>query len=122
MHELDMVYVTNKNDFVHLDRYDGKDYVFNPGEKALIPVFAAELMFGFGLTDKTPALLRHGWAFKIDPKTKVFTEDEEGIKKLRNFIFTRAVMVEANADDPAVVVEPPKPTRRGARLDDAALV
>jgi len=50
--------------------------------------------FGYNLVDKTNALQRLGWATRYDPKLKTLVDDESGIKKLANFVFTEAVLVE----------------------------
>jgi hypothetical protein len=125
MHPLDTIYVTNRNDFVHLDRYDGEDYIFDPGVKVPVSIFAAELMFGFGLVDKTAALLRHGWAFQIDPKTKQVTEHPDGVNWLRKFTFSKAVMVEETIDEPPPsdeLEEIKKTPRKLPRAGETALV
>jgi hypothetical protein len=90
---MSMFYVTNKNEDVHEDRYDGEDFVFPPGERVLLSEDAARHMFGKGLVDKTDTLLRLGWANKIDPVKKVYVENTEGVKRLANFVFEEAVMM-----------------------------
>lgn len=87
------VFVTNKNDFPHVDRYNGKDYVFEPGHKQMVPHDAAAHMFGFGRIDKTENLVRLGWANRLD---------DEGVKWLAKFVFTDAKVVE---DDEMTVAE-----------------
>lgn len=89
-----MIFVTNRNDFHHVDMFDGVAYEFAPMEKIAIPIDAARHMFGFGLEDKTETLVRLGWAMKYDPAKKTFVENEEGVKHLARFVFTKAVMVE----------------------------
>lgn len=79
----DQVFVTNKNAERHTDRYDGTDYDFPSGEKVLVSIEAARLFFGFGMADKTEALVRQGWA-----------NSEEGVTRLARFVFTQGVMVE----------------------------
>jgi hypothetical protein len=90
------IFITNRNDFHHVDRYDGVEYHFPPGEKVAIPQEAATHLFGTGLADRSETLVRLGWAMRYDPKTKQFEEDASGVRKLANFIATRAVMVEEN--------------------------
>jgi hypothetical protein len=87
------IFVTNKNDFVHSDRYDSEDYVFPPNERVLIPMDAAVHLFGHNLRDKTDALVRLGWAMKYDSRAKNFVENEDGVKKLAKFVFDEAVTV-----------------------------
>lgn len=90
---MNSVFVTNKNEFLHQDRYDGEDFVFPPGEKALIPIDAAVHMFGYGLADKNNTLVRLGWAMRYDADAKNYVENEEGVRKLANFVFEEAAMV-----------------------------
>ena len=42
-------------------RYDGQDYVFKPGVTVALSEEAATHIFGYGLDDKTRALIRLGW-------------------------------------------------------------
>lgn len=84
------IFVTNKNEFLHTDRYNGVEFVFPAGEKTLVPVDAARLFFGFQAPDKTEALIRQGWG-----------NDPEGPKKLARFIFTQGVMVEVPIEQAA---------------------
>jgi hypothetical protein len=74
------VYITNKNNFVHEDRFDGQTYVFEPGVAQVVPHDAASHMFGWNKKDKTPTLLRMGWA----------NQGMEGVKKLSKFIIEEA--------------------------------
>ena len=87
------VFVTNKNEFQHEDRFDGEDFVFRPGEKVLIPEDAAQHMFGRGMADKSDTLSRLGWGLKFDPKTGKVGDDPDGVRKLANFVFEDAVLV-----------------------------
>jgi hypothetical protein len=86
------VYVTNKNPEPHVDRFDGEDFYFAPNQQVLVPIEAATHLFGYGLADKTDTLVRLGWAMKYDPTVKNFVEDEQGVKRLANFVFEEAVM------------------------------
>lgn len=95
---LQEIFVTNKNDFHHSDRFNGIDYDFPPNERVLIPVIAAEHMFGFNQRDKTTVLQRLGWAMKYDPEKKSFTENMDGVRQLAKFVFTKGVMVEESVD------------------------
>lgn len=87
------IFVTNTNDFDHVDAYDGEEYVFPKGERVMIPEEAAVHFFGRGLKDKSDALVRLGWAMKYDTDKKQFVEDTQGVQKLARFIFDEAVMV-----------------------------
>lgn len=96
------VFVTNKNDFHHSDRWDGEDFDFPPGERVQVPVEAAVHMFGLGLEDKTDVLVRLGWNTKYNRETKAIEDDSTaGVKKLARFVFTQGVLVEAPVDSPA---------------------
>jgi hypothetical protein len=97
----DTIFVTNRNDFFHADRFDGVDYAFPPQEKVAVSVEAATHMLGFNVKDKTDTLVRLGWASKYDTVAKRTVEDPDGVKKLARFVFTRAVMVEERLDTPA---------------------
>lgn len=120
MHE-PMVFVTNKNEFHHYDRYDGTDYHFPPGERVCIPIAAAEHFFGYRKPDKNDSLQRQGWAFKIEKDAEgrsKTVESPEGIKKLARFVFSKAVLVEEKEplpsvpgqdDDPPVTAAPSRP-------------
>jgi hypothetical protein len=87
------IFVTNNNDFDHVDAYDGEEYLFPQGERVLIPEEAAVHFFGRNLKDKTETLVRLGWAQVYDKDKKQFVENPEGVKKLSRFVFDEAVMV-----------------------------
>lgn len=84
------VFVTNKNGFYHEDMFDSVTYAFPSGEKVLVPEVAAAHMLGFGRQDKTETLVRLGWANTRKDKEGV----EEGVRKLANFVFSKAKVVE----------------------------
>lgn len=83
------IFVTNKNDFTHVDRFDGNDYVFDPQSKQMLSEEAAAHMFGYGRKDRSENLVRLGWANRVN---------DEGVKWLAKFIFTEARVVEAEGD------------------------
>ena len=83
-----MLFVENRNQFDHVDRYNGTDYAFPAGEKVPVDEIVAQHCFGWGLQDKTDALLRQGWGNTPD-----------GIRKLKNFVFTPGVFVEQTAQE-----------------------
>ena len=95
----EMLFCVNKNNFHHEDSYDGKLYQFPPGQKVMVPFDAAQHMFGLGVPDKTSIMHRLGWGFKYDSDTKSFTEDKEAVTKLKNFVFTKAVVIEQPAGE-----------------------
>ena len=80
-----MIFVTNNNEFEHMDSYDGEKFFWGPGEKLPVPEEAAKHMFGYGKPDKAEALVRLGWNW----------DEEVGISKLRKFVFTKAQIVES---------------------------
>lgn len=86
------IFVTNKNEFPHEDAYDGVPFVFMPGEKAALTRAAATHMFGFNLKDKTETLVRLGWAN---------LPNDEGVNRLRKFVFTEAQLVERPVEEQA---------------------
>lgn len=98
----EMLFVTNKNEFTHVDRFNGQDFVFPPKEKVMLSMEAAQHMFGLGLPDKSAVMHRLGWGFKYDPVAKTFDEDKEAVMKLKNFVFTKAKLVESPAVEETV--------------------
>ena len=86
------VFVTNENEFIHEDRYNGEDFVFPPGEPVLVPFDAAVHMFGYQLADQTDVLVRLGWAMMYDPVKKQMVENPDGVRKLANFVFEEATV------------------------------
>lgn len=104
------VFVQNKNDFVHFDRHNGIDYVFEPGQKLAIPVEAAAHMLGFGRADKTDNLIRLGWANRAA---------DEGVKWLSKFVFLEAKLVESGepAEDLPMPVDMVLPSAKKVRPD-----
>lgn len=101
----EMLFVTNKNNFHHEDRFDGHDYAFPPGQKVMLSLEAAAHMFGLGVPDKSSVMHRLGWAFKYDPERKTFVEDTDAVAKLKNFVFTKAKLVESPAEETPVAHE-----------------
>jgi len=79
-----MIFVTNKNDFEHQDRFAGIDYYWGPGEKNAVPEEAATHMFGYNRADKSENLVRLGWNW----------DTAAGVERLRKFVFTNASLVE----------------------------
>ena len=83
----EMLFCENRNEFHHQDRYGGEDYVFPPHQKVMLSMEAAQHV-----------MHRLGWSFKYNPETKTFYEDKDAVTKLKNFIFTKARMVEETPD------------------------
>jgi len=80
MQRTQTIWVINGNADPHEDRFNGDDYVFPVGEPVEIPLEGADLMFGYGLKDKTPTLMRSGRA----PTAK---DIPTGLKWLSGFSF-----------------------------------
>jgi hypothetical protein len=100
------VFVTNGNAEPYTDQFDGAEYTFPPGERVMISTDAATHIFGFNLVDKSETLVRAGRAMKLDPKTRQFIEDPQGVEWLRNFVFEEAVMVAKSALSKALEASP----------------
>jgi hypothetical protein len=113
-----MVKVTNKHPVRFRDRFDGKDYVFEPNEAVIMNEDAAKHIFGYGDPNKVPYLSRIG---------KMTTTQVDGagglkdaMKWLERFEFREQVLkmedkvVEALpfADDP---IEEQAPVTKGSR-------
>ena len=102
----EMLFVENRNEFHHTDAFDGRTYQFPPGQKVMLSLEAAQHMFGVGQADKTSVMHRLGWGFTYDPVTRGFGEDHEAVKKLKNFVFTKAKLVEEQDVPPGRVTLP----------------
>lgn len=60
----DVVVVTNRNGSIYKDGCAGIQYAFPPGEDVLIPTDAARHIFGYGLENRMPNMVRMGIANK----------------------------------------------------------
>ncbi len=74
------LWVVNRGHEVFRDRFDGEDYIFEPGEPLEIPAAAAKLIFGWGEENKGRCLQRLGWA-------RTNLDLEAGLKRLNQFTF-----------------------------------
>ena len=108
------IWVTNKGEEFFSDYHHGFKYEFQPGQPVALPLEAAQHIFGYGVDDKTPHLIRIGWL-------KYSNEVEEAYAKLHQFMFSTA-KPELNHELPSVVGEvTPLPRRgRGAKRLHAA--
>ncbi len=88
-----MIFVKNTNDFDHVDRYNGVDYLFPVGEEVMVDEAAAAHMLGYGKADKSETMNRLGWSFKYDEEAKKVVPDLSGVDKLKNFIFSQGTFV-----------------------------
>lgn len=55
-----MIKVTNHNSARFIDRYDGREYVFEPNQPVILHEDAARHIFGYGDQNKAPYLSRIG--------------------------------------------------------------
>jgi hypothetical protein len=57
-----LVRVLNASGASHKDRFNGQEYVFPADETVVVPVEAAQHIFGMGLSDRSKLIVRLGWA------------------------------------------------------------
>ena len=109
------VYVTNDGSMGLTDGWDGKVYSFVPGETVEIPVFVAGHIFGYGFEDKTPHVIRLGWAKTTNDIPKALTWLENFRISTEPPTVRRPVSPEAtdSAKPPPVVASP----RRGRGVE-----
>ena len=115
----DTVYVTNEGEMSLTDGWDGVAYVFQPGKTVQIPAFVAGHIFGYNVEDKTPHVIRLGWA-------KTTNDIPKAMAWLENFVITtepptvrRSVSPEAT--DSAQPPPAPQP-RRGRGVEASATI
>lgn len=103
------VWVTNMGEESFEDCHLGMKYEFKPGIPTAIPVATAVHIFGYGVEDKSPQLVRLGWL-------KYSNELEAALAKLGKFKFS-SVAPEQSHEVPSVVdgVAPPSLRGRGAK-------
>jgi len=108
------IWVTNKGTEGFSDYYHGFLYNFEPGIPVALPEAAAQHIFGYGVDNKTPHLIRLGWL-------KYSNELDAALQKLNSFMFSTA-KPETNHEPPSVVDEvAPLPVRgRGVKRLHAA--
>lgn len=94
------IYVCNQNEQPFKGRYDGIDYVFAVGKTVAIPDMAAQHIFGYGLVDKQPTLVRWGLM-------KTSTDIDGALKWLGNFVFGE--QPEPEVPDLSKLVSQPEP-------------
>jgi len=75
------IFVTNNSDKKLLDGFAGAKYVFEPGETVEIPTEAARHIFGYGVDDKHPHLVRLGWI-------KTEEDWDAGVERLSNWVLS----------------------------------
>ena len=88
------IYVTNNGNTSLEDGWNGERFTFAPGIQVEIPVGAAQHIFGYGVDDKVPHLIRLGWL-------KMSNEVEAGMKRLAEFSFSdRPLIKRIHASSP----------------------
>jgi hypothetical protein len=110
----DTVYVTNEGEMSLTDGWDGTHYVFAPGKTVEIPAFVAGHIFGHGVEDKTPYVIRLGWA-------KTTNDLPKALAWLENFVITTEPPLVRRAVSPEATdsAKPPSalPMRRGRGVE-----
>lgn len=56
------VWVTNRSGSEHSDSYSGVVYEWKAGTTVEMPDIAAQELFGYGIDDKVPFVVRNGWS------------------------------------------------------------
>lgn len=98
-----MIGVTNNGKETLGARYDGQDFEFKPGVPVALSDEAATHIFGYGLDDKSRALIRLGWLVNS-------TALNDALKRLDDFVFSEAKVV---FDEPAQINGTPMAERGG---------
>jgi len=92
---METVYVTNNSGKTLVADYAFKNYEFPVGETVQLAVDAARHIFGFGVNNKEPHLIRLGFM-------RVNTEREQALEKLEKFEISH-VAPEQNRSLPSAV-------------------
>ena len=93
--------VINHSKADHTDSYGGVTYVFKIGEEVEISESAAQELFGYGMEDKTPFVVRLGW-------TLTNVDLPHALNRLGQF----EIKVSENHSVSPVVERVPLPSRR----------
>lgn len=106
------IFVTNNNEFTHVDKFDGVEYIWESGQKLLIDEDAAAHMLGYGRPDKTENLIRLGWSNMLN---------DEGVVRLSKFIFTSGKMVEEvenidESDSKDIEIDSPVEVKKNSKV------
>ena len=100
------VWVLNKTSDTLIDGWDGQKYEFLPRKPVEVPLIVAQHVFGFGLEDKTEALVRLGW-------TKTANDKPEGLARLNKFEISETRPQAHRETSPTVDRTPLPVPRRG---------
>ena len=101
-----MVWVTNTTDEFFADMLDGKQYNFPPNKPIEISGDLAQNIFGYGVEDKTPILVRLGW-------TKVTSDIPKALERLEKFVISDTQPQTYHNASPVVDRVPFPASRRG---------
>lgn len=101
-----MVWVTNTSDEFFADMWDGKQYNFPPNKAIEVDVEVAQNIFGYGVQDRTPILVRLGW-------TKVTSDIPKALERLEKFVISDTQPQTYHNASPVVDRVPFPASRRG---------
>lgn len=100
------VWVINKTTDMLIDGWDGKKYEFLPKKPVEVPTTVAQHVFGYGLRDKTEAVIRLGWS-------KTANDMPEGLAKLEQFEISETRPEDYRKSSPTVDRTPLSVPRQG---------
>lgn len=100
------VWVLNKTSDTLIDGWDGQKYEFLPRKPVEVPLIVAQHVFGYGLPDKTEALVRLGWI-------KTANDKPEGLARLAQFEISETRPQAHRETSPTVDRTPLPVPRRG---------
>lgn len=101
-----MLWVTNTSDEFFADMWDGKQYNFPPNKATQVSVDVAQNIFGYGVQDRTPILVRLGW-------TKVTSDIPKALERLDKFVISETQPQTYHNASPVVDRVPFPASRRG---------
>lgn len=105
-----MVWVTNTSDEFLTQHWDGKPYSFPPKKSVELSEALAQALFGYGLEDKFPILVRLGW-------TKVATDVPLAMARLNKFVISETQPQTYHNTSPVVERVPlPASRREGGKV------
>ena len=90
------VFVTNRSDDKLVVTYEYKQFEFPPGKPVEIPTRMATFVFGHGVTDKEPCLVRLGWI-------RLHSELEQALERLEKFLISDQPFIEKDSSLPSAV-------------------
>lgn len=99
-----MIGIKNTLDETIKGRYDGQDYEFRTGQTVALPEEAARHIFGYGVDDKSRALIRLGWVANSTGMEAAMAK-LDGIK----FLAEKEVVFEEPEEEQAMQTAAPPP-------------